>query len=301
MYKNRKAMTGLETAIILVAFVITAAAFAFVVLNMGFLTAQKAQSVISAGMTEASSSLLTDSGAIAEFSNIDGPQGDIDLVKLTFYLKLSQGHEPIDMDSSKLLGTYTNPRCHGIIYPSSTDKGQATFTAAATPPTAITVSAPTDTADFYAGLYDATGSNVLLAPVASTDGSPDTVTLTYSYVASTTYMVKVTLATESGDYDLTDEVPNPVGSVTVPTDVMTVSEVNGDGDTLLEFGEKFRVTIDFSHLSPEDVDPVQTADPDGVYVHPYEEFRVELRPSAGAVLTVERQIPAVYSVVMVID
>ena len=49
MYKNRKAMTGLETAIILVAFVITSAAFAFVVLNMGFLTAEKAQSVISSG------------------------------------------------------------------------------------------------------------------------------------------------------------------------------------------------------------------------------------------------------------
>ena len=42
----RRGITGLETAIILVAFVITAAAFAFVVLNMGFLTAEKAQSVI---------------------------------------------------------------------------------------------------------------------------------------------------------------------------------------------------------------------------------------------------------------
>jgi len=49
MLKNRRGMTGLETAIILVAFVITAAAFAFVVLNMGFLTAEKAQSVISSG------------------------------------------------------------------------------------------------------------------------------------------------------------------------------------------------------------------------------------------------------------
>ena len=37
----RRGMTGLETAIILVAFVITAAAFAFVVLNMGFLTPKK--------------------------------------------------------------------------------------------------------------------------------------------------------------------------------------------------------------------------------------------------------------------
>jgi len=42
-------MTGIETAIILVAFVITSAAFAFVVLNMGFLTEEKAQSVISSG------------------------------------------------------------------------------------------------------------------------------------------------------------------------------------------------------------------------------------------------------------
>jgi flagellin FlaB len=53
MLKKRRGMTGLETAIILVAFVITAAAFAFVVLNMGFLTAEKAQSVISSGMSEA--------------------------------------------------------------------------------------------------------------------------------------------------------------------------------------------------------------------------------------------------------
>jgi len=295
-------MTGLETAIILVAFVITAAAFAFVVLNMGFLTAQKAQSVISAGMSEASSSMLTDSGAIAEFSNIDEPQGDIDLVKLTFYLKLSQGHEPIDMDSSKLLGTYTNSRCHGIIYPSSTDKGQATYTTGAAATATLTVEAPNNAADFSAALYDATGE--LLAPASSigTESELDTVVLTYGYVVSTTYTVKITLATESGEYTITEDAGGGSGGpVIVPTDVMTVTQVNGDGDTLLEIGEKFRVTIDFTNLSPEDVDPVQTADPDGVYVHPYEEFRVELRPAAGSVLTVERQIPAVYSIVMVID
>lgn len=309
MYKNRKAMTGLETAIILVAFVITAAAFAFVVLNMGFLTAQKAQSVISAGMSEASSSLLTDSGAIAEFTNIDGPQGDIDLVKLTFYLKLSQGHEPIDMDSSKLLGTYTNSRCHGVIYPSSTDKGQATWTTVGTTqvPSTLTVTAPSITADFSAALYDATGTTELVAAATSSgdDATADTVIITHGYAASTDYVVKITLATESGDYSIIEDgAADPAGSggpVVVPTDVMSVTEVNGDGDTLLEFGEKFRVTIDFTNLSPEDVDPEQTADPDGIYAHPYEEFRVELRPSAGSVLSIERQIPAVYSVVMVID
>ena len=200
---KRRGMTGLETAIILVAFVITAAAFAFVVLNMGFLTAQKAQSVISSGISEASSAMLTDSGMIAQFSNVTGDQSDICLTKLTFYLKLSQGHEPIDVDDNVMVATYTSQRGHGEIY--------------------------------------------------STNGT-----------------------------------------------IMTISGVNSDGDTLLETGEKFKVEIDFTELLVDDLDPVQSTRPD-VYAHPYEEFRIELRPSAGAVLTIERQVPTVYSAVMTID
>jgi archaeal flagellin FlaB len=201
---KRSGMTGLETAIILVAFVITAAAFAFVVLNMGFLTAEKAQSVISSGMSEASSALLVDSGVIGQFANTGGDQADIDLSKLTFYIKLSQGHEPVDLDDSKLVATYTNARCHGEIY-------------------------------------------------------------------------------------------NSNGTI------MTIKGVNSDGDSLCETGEKFKVTIDFSAINmTTGVDPAQLS-MDNVYTHPYEEFRIELRPSAGAVLTIERQLPAVYSTVMVLE
>jgi len=196
-------MTGLETAIILVAFVITAAAFAFVVLNMGFLTAEKAQSVISSGMAEAASAMLTDSGMIAQFSNVTGDQADICLIKLTFYLKLSQGHEPIDVDDNVMVATYTSQRGHGEIY--------------------------------------------------STNGT-----------------------------------------------VMTISGVNSDGDSLLETGEKFKVEIDFTKIAHDSLDPVASSWSD-LYAHPYEEFRIELRPSAGAVLAIERQIPAVYSTVMTIE
>lgn len=117
--KSRRGMTGLETAIILVAFVITAAAFAFVILNMGFLTAEKAQSVISAGMSEASSFMLIDSGLVAFFANTSEQgiqQSDICLTKVVFYMKLSQGHEPVDCDDSKLVATFTNDVCHGEIY-----------------------------------------------------------------------------------------------------------------------------------------------------------------------------------------
>ncbi|MFH2110787.1 MAG: hypothetical protein ABIJ47_05935, partial [Candidatus Bathyarchaeota archaeon] len=190
----------LETAIILVAFVITAAAFAFVVLNMGFLTAEKAQSVISAGMTEASSSILMDSGLIGQFGNVTGSQQNVYLQKLTFYIKLSQGHEPVDLSDDKLVATYTNQRCHGEIYASN-------------------------------------------------------------------------------------------GTI------MTITGVNSDGDRLIETGEKFKVTVDFTALNSDDMDPIGA----DVYTRPYEEFRIELRPSTGAVLAIERQIPAVYTTVMVID
>jgi flagellin FlaB len=178
--QNRRGMTGLETAIILVAFVITAAAFAFVVLNMGFLTAEKAQSVISSGMAEASSSILMDSGLVGQFDNVTGAQADVALIKLTFYIKLSQGHEPVDLSDDKLVAT------------------------------------------------------------------------------------------------------------------------NSDGDRLLETGEKYKVTVDFNELDRSSLDPAQ-ATPADALVHPYEEFRIELRPALGAVLTIERQLPAVYTTVMVID
>jgi flagellin FlaB len=202
-FNYRRGMTGLETAIILVAFVITAAAFAFVVLNMGFLTAEKAQSVISSGMTEASSALLVDSGIVGQFGTTDGDQADIDLLKLTFYLKLSQGHEPIDLDDSKLVATYTNARVHGE-------------------------------------LYNANGT------------------------------------------------------------IMTIKGVNSDGDSLLETGEKFKVIINFAEITNSTIDPTPLS-LQNVYTHPYEEFRIELRPATGAVLSIERQLPAVYSTIMVLD
>jgi len=203
---KRRAMTGLETAIILVAFVITAAAFAFVVLNMGFLTAEKAQSVISSGMAEASSSILVDSGMVGQFQDVSGAQSGIDLIKLTFYVKLSQGHEPVDLSDARLVATYTNQRCHGTLYSSA--------------------------------------------------------------VANAT--------------------------------IMTMKGVNSDGDALLETGEKFKVTIDFTALSNTAVDPAQAAQED-VYTHPYEEFRIEIRPAAGAAISIERQVPAVYSAIMILE
>ncbi|MFW6109600.1 MAG: hypothetical protein ACOC6N_04035, partial [archaeon] len=81
--------------------------------------------------------------------------------------------------------------------------------------------------------------------------------------------------------------------------IMTITGVNDDGDSLCETGEKFKVVIDFGQLTNSTMEPDVTLE--NACTHPYEEFRVELRPSAGAVLTIERQLPAVYSDIMVLE
>ena len=91
---GKKGLTGIETAIILVAFVIVAAAFAFAVLNVGYQSTQKAQDVMRAGMEQASSALELDGAVIAYKDSTD------DFVKnITFTIRLSPGKSPVSLDT----------------------------------------------------------------------------------------------------------------------------------------------------------------------------------------------------------
>jgi flagellin FlaB len=83
--KDEKGFTGLEAAIVLVAFVVVAAVFSYVMLGAGFYTTQKSQEVVHTGVQQASSSV--------ELS------GDV--------LQLTAGVSSVDM--SKTLITYTDP------------------------------------------------------------------------------------------------------------------------------------------------------------------------------------------------
>jgi len=93
--RRRKALTGLETAIILIAFVVVAAAFAFAVLNMGFFTTQKSSEVMQAGLEETLSSVEIAGSVIARSSS-----GQIS--NITIYVKSAVGKNPVDMRSGVL-------------------------------------------------------------------------------------------------------------------------------------------------------------------------------------------------------
>jgi len=69
--RNRKGMVGIDTAIILIAFVLVAAAVAFVVLDMGMTSAQKAKQTIESGLQESSTALQVD-GDVMAYINTSG-------------------------------------------------------------------------------------------------------------------------------------------------------------------------------------------------------------------------------------
>jgi flagellin FlaB len=55
--RNEEAFTGLEAAIVLIAFVVVAAVFSYVMLGAGFFTSQKSQEVVHTSVAQASSSV----------------------------------------------------------------------------------------------------------------------------------------------------------------------------------------------------------------------------------------------------
>ena len=55
--RNQQGITGLETAIILIAFIIVASVFAYVVLSAGLFSAQKAKEAVHAGLEETRSTV----------------------------------------------------------------------------------------------------------------------------------------------------------------------------------------------------------------------------------------------------
>jgi flagellin FlaB len=99
-HKNNihRALGGVEYSIILIAIVLVAAALAFVVLNTGISTAQKAKTTISSTMTSASSSLEIEGGVIA--SSYRPPGGPSSLNVTSIPIKIAAGGESVNLDPS---------------------------------------------------------------------------------------------------------------------------------------------------------------------------------------------------------
>jgi flagellin FlaB len=94
-FRHEKGITGLETAIILIAFVVVAAVFAYTALSAGLFSTQKSQEAVYSGLREAQSTLEIRGGVVAiAASGQTGSSGNISQIK--FVVGNVLGGEPID-------------------------------------------------------------------------------------------------------------------------------------------------------------------------------------------------------------
>ena len=92
--RDERGVTGLETAIILIAFVVVASVFAFTVLSTGVFSAERGKETVFAGLREAQASLAHAGSLAAIRGDVEGTNA---LVKVKFVVMSAVSGEEIDL------------------------------------------------------------------------------------------------------------------------------------------------------------------------------------------------------------
>jgi len=273
-----RAIVGIESAIVLIAFVVVAAALAFVVLNMGFFTTQKSKETIGSGLGEASSALEIDGTVVAGV--------DVSSSKITYFyipLKLSAGKASIDLTPGKSVVSIWSPTkgyTYADIYVTTlTSKLQDIQKGCNAPDNTYTANGFVNITIggktlIGIALGNSTSSYCLLIAYYNTStgaiNSGERITIQYSDY----------LAMSSGMYpnpSIIDYIASKI-SGNLSRSVAVVAWVsNRNNDNVLDPGEKVILLI---HLNDDDM------------LQAYDQFKVEFKVPVGATLTVERSVPA---------
>jgi flagellin FlaB len=94
IFRQQKGITGLETAIILIAFVVVAAVFAYTVLSAGLFSTQKSQEAVYSGLQETQSTMQVMGDVVGYRSTLNN---NVDVGKVEFTVSLSSGGVPLDL------------------------------------------------------------------------------------------------------------------------------------------------------------------------------------------------------------
>jgi flagellin FlaB len=207
----KKGIVGIEAAIVLIAFVIVAAALAFVVINMGMYTTQKSKEVMQQGLNEATTALEVDGSVLGYVIDTDAGTPVVPGIKYIYIpLKVSPGQLAVDFSSGKI--------------------------------------------DIVINLPDGAYSKI------NSGNDPTTTSGPVDYISNLQFNETI------------DTASAPVAKVYI---------IQGDGDNVLEPGEKFILVIGL---------------PSDKALEVYDKFTVEIRPLQGAPLIVERSVPPTLTV-----
>jgi flagellin FlaB len=93
--REERGITGLETAIILIAFVVVAAVFSFVVLSTGLFSSERGKEAVYAGLQKTRGSMELTGGIVA---TTDG----VNVTDLRFGLTLAAGGDTVNLDATDI-------------------------------------------------------------------------------------------------------------------------------------------------------------------------------------------------------
>ena len=102
--RHEKGITGLETAIILIAFVVVASVFAFTVLSTGIFASERSKETVFAGLEEAKSSIEPRGSVIAYKGRVDATSATDTVYKVSFVVSNAVSGEPVDLTAPYTAG-----------------------------------------------------------------------------------------------------------------------------------------------------------------------------------------------------
>lgn len=103
---GERGITGLETAIVLIAFVMVSSVFAFAALSTGLFSSDKAKETISAGLAEAMGTLVLKGSIIANVSGTTGGSGVV--TTMEFQVSNAAAGETIDLTPGNTVIKYSD-------------------------------------------------------------------------------------------------------------------------------------------------------------------------------------------------
>ena len=104
--RDERGITGLETAIVLITFVVVSSVFAFAVLSTGLFSSDKAKETISAGLAEARGTLELKGSVVAKVSGSTGSSGVVTTIE--FQVSNAAAGESIDMTRGNTVIKYSD-------------------------------------------------------------------------------------------------------------------------------------------------------------------------------------------------
>ncbi len=94
-HRDERGQTALETAIILIAFIVVASVFAFTILSAGTASTEQGEDAIYAGLQGVQSTMATTGTTLAQDTDADG---NVD--SIVFNVKLAGGGDPVDLEDT---------------------------------------------------------------------------------------------------------------------------------------------------------------------------------------------------------